>query len=658
MKKLNKLLAVITALALAMSMLSVVSIAETTVIDSGTFGASGSNLSWSLTSDGVLTISGTGAMEDFSNYRYTGILSDVPWSTYKSSYSADVVVTSVVIEEGVTTIGKGAFYGFTSLASVSLPSTLLEIHAYAFVGAVFTSIDIPTSVISIEATSYLLVASDGTALTSGGAFRCGSLTTINVSDDNKYYSDIDGVLFNKAGTELVFYPEGRTDTSYVIPDGVTTIADGAFYNCQYLQDITVPESVTSIGVEAFCSETIKTVTISENVSGLSIDKEAFLWSSINSIDIPAGVTNIEESAFRECYYLSSINVDEDNQYYCDIDGILFNKNQTVLVAYPGKLSNTSYSIPNGVVCISDYAFDCVLYLEILYIPKTVTNVGDHSFGGDNLTDVYYYGSESEWNSINAYITEFCNTGLYYATIHYNYSDADDPATTYTISAATSDYGTVSVTPTSAEAGDTVTVTVTANTGYTVSGITVVDASGNTVTVSGSDGTYTFTMPDSAVTITPTFTSTSSSTDHTHTYVLTRWAWSTDYSSAFAVFYCSSCGDNMFAPATVTSSYTYGVLTKTASLYYDGVLYTDSQLDTSTLIASGVTTTTTTTDTSSQVIVVDEPVEETDTETEEDETEPETEPEVTETESNPTTGIVFSLIPMAIAALAVVSSKRR
>lgn len=649
-------------------MLSVVSVAETTVVDSGTFGADGNNLSWSLTSDGVLTISGTGAMEDFSNYRYTGILSDVPWSTYKSSYSADVVVTSVVIEEGVTTIGEGAFYDFTSLASVSLPSTLLEIHAYAFVGAVFTSIDIPASVTSIDATSYLLVALDGVALTSGGAFRCGSLTTINVSDDNKYYSDIDGVLFNKAGTELVFYPEGRTNTSYVIPDGVTTIADGAFYNCQYLQDITVPSSVTSIGVEAFCSETIKTVTISENVSGLSIDKEAFLWSSIKSIDIPAGVTNIEESAFRECYSLSSINVDKNNQNYCDIDGVLLTKDLTILIAYPRKAGNTSYAIPDGVERIGNYAFDLgVTRLEVLYVPDTVTSIGyafSVPFGySSGLTDVYYYGSEAEWKAIDATITAGYNEGLYNATIHYNYSDTDDPTTTYTISVPTSDYGTVTVTPTSAEAGDTITVTVTANTGYTVSGITVVDGSGNTVTVSGSGGTYTFTMPDSAVTITPAFTSTSSSTDHTHTYVLTRWAWSTDYSSAFAVFYCSSCGDNMFVPATVTSSYTYGVLTKTASLYYDGVLYTDSQLDTSTLIASGATTTatsTTTTDTSSQVIVVDEPVEDTDTELEVD-TEESSEPEeVSEpvVESNPTTGIVFSLIPMAIAALAVVSSKRR
>ncbi|MCD7803934.1 MAG: leucine-rich repeat protein [Oscillospiraceae bacterium] len=1033
MKKLRKVLAVVTALVLAVSMLGMVTVADdVTVVDSGTFGADGSNLSWSLTSDGVLTISGTGAMEDFSNYRYTGILSDVPWSIYKSSYTADVVVTSVVIEEGVTTIGKGAFYYFTSLSSVSLPDTLLEIHEYAFVETALTSVSIPDSVVSIDAASYVYVDETGSALTSGGAFYCESLTSITVSEDNKYYLDVDGVLFNKDGTELIFYPVGRTGASYAIPDGVTTIADGAFFSCKHLQNISVPSSVTNIGVEAFCSEKIKTVTISEDVSGLSIGKEAFMWSYISSIDIPAGVTNIEESAFRACYNLSSINVDGDNQYYCDIDGILFSKDQTVLLAYSGKSSNVSYAIPNSVVHISEYAFDCASYLATLYIPKTVTSIGYYAFGdsltfGENLTDVYYYGSESEWNSIDVCVLSSCNTGLYYATIHYNYvpeyeitidettngtvvadvetaaagdtvtltvtpddgyevssvtvtdeagnevtladdytftmpendvtvtavfaevvedtaiwtvtrdewadngnyasfaftlsdycDDADEivsgdnvtinvtvesdgtyfngtigvntpddtaeegyswasagtiestaspdvwtytvdvasdyaqiqlwwigsdgsyvsvtdisvtinetepepttyavtigevengtvtadvdtaeagdtvtltvtpdegyvvssvtvtdadgneitvaddysftmpensvtisvvfeaeavEPTTYTVTVGEAENGTVTADVDTAEAGDTVTLTVTPDEGYVVSsvtvtdadgneitvaddysftmpennvtvaavfeeeatdeptdpsetytvtvtvtvtggtvtvdkteaaegetvtititladgysvtGVTVVDSYGNTITVTLSGSAYTFTMPSSAVTITPTFEE--ASTEHTHTYVLSGWNWSSDLNSAVGIFYCSSCGGRTVIPATITSSYSNGVPTKIASIYYNGVWYSDSQIDISSLSSTTTTTTpttTTTTTTTEETITVSDPIEDTNTKTE-DEGETVSEPEVS-AETNPTTGVALSLVPLAIAALAIVSSKRK
>lgn len=242
---------------------------------------------------------------------------------------------------------------------------------------------------------------------------------------------------------------------------------------------------------------------------------------------------------------------------------------------------------------------------------------------------------------------------------------DDPSTTTTHTATTTQtsLGTVTVTPTSAEAGATVTVTVTANTGYTVAGITVKDASGSSVTVSGSNGVYTFTMPSSAATITPLFTadSSSSTTEHTHTYVFVGWTWSSDLNSAIGTFYCSTCGNKAIYPATVTSSTTYGVVTKNAAIYLNGVWYTDSKIDTSSTSSTSTsttnTTTTTTTETVDEVIQVEDPIESTETDTEPDDSEPEevTEPEA---ESNPTTGIAISLIPMAIAALAAVSSKRR
>ena len=444
MKK--RLLSFVLAVLMIVSILPATALAAD-IVASGTCGAEGdgSNLTWTLDSDGVLTISGSGDMHGYGS-------SDAPWHGR---------VKSAVIAEGVTSIGGKAFLDCTSLTSVTIPDSVTSIGKQAFMYCTsLTGVTIPDSVTSIGSSAFsycksLTSVTIPNSVTSigGAAFNgCSSLTSVTIPNS---VTSIGGCAFMDCSSltsvtipnsvtsigEYAFY-NCTSLTSVAIPDSVTSIGEYAFYNCRSLTSVTIPDSVTSIGDDAFSNcKSLTSVTIPDSVT--SIGKWAFSeCKSLTSVTIPDSVTSIGDAAFASCTSLTGIWVAEGNSHYAnDASGVLFNKDKTTLVQCPGAFSG-SYAIPNSVTSIVGYAFDGCASLTSVTIPDGVTSIGRYAFHDcrsltsvtipdsvtsigvwafcdcTSLTDVYYAGSEAQWKAIG--IDLYGNDDLLTANIHYNY----------------------------------------------------------------------------------------------------------------------------------------------------------------------------------------------------------------------------------------------
>jgi len=301
-------------------------------------GSCGNNLTWRLESDGMLTISGSGDMIDCSNW-------SAPWYSNRNN------IKSVIINNGVTTIGNSAFHSCENLTNITIPNSVTTIGNNAFYGCgSLINITIPSSVTIIGESTFNY---------------CNKLANINVNSENQNYKSIDGILFNKNETTLIKYPGRKTEASYTIPDSVSTIEHDAFYYCWALTNITMPNGVTFIGENAFNS-----------------------CGNLTDIIIPDSVTTIEDNVFSYCNKLVNINVDSENQNYKSINGILFNKNETTLIKYPGGKTEDSYTIPDSVAAIEHDAFSYCRALTNITIPNSVTSIGESAFNScGSLTDI-------------------------------------------------------------------------------------------------------------------------------------------------------------------------------------------------------------------------------------------------------------------------------
>ena len=411
------------------------------IVDSGTCGGDTyNNLTWTLSTAGVLTISGTGAMANWESTL------DIPWYKHRES------ILSVVIEEGVTSIGDAAFFNCKNLPTITIPQNIAHIGDNVFVG-------------------------------------CNGLTSINVDKNNtNYSSSTDGVLFDKDQKTLMRFPAGKSGSyAYVIPNSVDSIGEYAFQNCTGMSSVTIPKNLKSIGWNGFdnCSGltsiTSNAVTppdcgegddrfdkvdkdIPVNVPEGSVEayKEAPGWSeftniryhciidegkcgygdyyskvtyelscdgvltiagegpmanyrtdeatnpvpwaknkikavviksgvttigrcafyggdNIVSVEIPNTVTSIKEKAFGDCPVLATIEVAADNPNFSSVDGVLFNKDQTTLVQYALGNERTEYTVPNTVISIGERAFERTIHLTSVTLPETVKMIDSYAF---------------------------------------------------------------------------------------------------------------------------------------------------------------------------------------------------------------------------------------------------------------------------------------
>lgn len=363
--------------------------------------------------------------KDSEGLKYT-LLSDDTYSVtgLGSCTDTDVVIPSTYNGKAVTSIGNKAFYMCKTLTSIIIPDSVMSVGSSAFYGCGgLTSVTIPDSVTSIggeafESCNGLTIVVIGNGLNSIGdrvfascsalasvtigegvksvssyAFwRCHSLTNISVSENNAYYKSVDGNLYSKDGVTLVQYAIGKTMTSFVTPDGVTSIGDDAFYGCSNLVSVTIGDSVTSIGISAF--------------SGCS---------GLTSIAIGSGMTSIDYMAFDGCGGLMNIYIG-DMAVWCNISGLenIMTRGASNKNLYLNGVLVTELTIPDSVTCIGDYAFMGIGITSVV-IGGGVTKISANAFlNCSKLASVYYKGMESEWNKIYVgYNSNLKNATRYY-----------------------------------------------------------------------------------------------------------------------------------------------------------------------------------------------------------------------------------------------------
>lgn len=394
-------------------------------------GKCGDNVTWTLSDAGVLTLSGTGETYDYTSANsapfsdFTNLITSIivgsgitrlgkfvlsvllnvatvslpntleiigPYSlgSVGLSFVGDGGELRISIPEGVTTIEDHAFYG-SPMTEVSLPSTLQTIGDSAFASSWHTSITIPASVISIGKDAL--------------GFK---LTSIEVAAGNTAYCAEDGVLFNIQKTQLVAYPTMKEGTSYTVPDGVEKLCGHAFCGNEYLTYVELPDTLTYIGEHAFFNVALTAVDIPESVktigsyafSGTSltevklpevftriedgtfyktglteisipkwvyyIGQSAFEDTALTNVHIPKGVTEIGLNAF-DCPTLVSITVDEANEKYFSVDGVLIGRYQYTSESgelhdgysfeqYPDGNTREEYTVPKYVTILYNGEF--------------------------------------------------------------------------------------------------------------------------------------------------------------------------------------------------------------------------------------------------------------------------------------------------------------
>ena len=409
-------------------------------------GTCGDNLTWTLDDGGVLAISGTGVIRDTA-FRgepkiKTVIVGDGVTSIGYSAFSSCSNLTSVEIPDSVTSIGDYAFSNCSSLTSITIPDGVTSIGSSAFSQcSSLTSVEIPDSVTSIGNGAFygsrltdvyyggsrtewneILIGGDNDQLTganihctktdstatTGASGTCGVNLTWILTDDGTLTISGTGVMHNYDSLGgAPWYGKRSMIKCLIIEPGVANIGDNAFGSCTNLTSVEIPDSVTIIGDCAFynCSS-LASITISDSVT--SIGDYAFHGcNSLTSVEIPDSVTIIRFNAFSYCNSLSSITIP--------------NSVKTIdQAAFSNCSSLTSITILDGVATIGWSAFSDCSSLTSITIPDSVTSIGGTAFSGCSaLTDVYYGGSRAEWNKI--WIDTY-NDQLRGANIHYAKTD--------------------------------------------------------------------------------------------------------------------------------------------------------------------------------------------------------------------------------------------
>ncbi len=272
-------------------------------------------ITWTLDGNtGVLSIVGTGPMPDFANQ-------GAPWFEYHEN------ITSIVISEGITTVGKYSFVRCKNVISVSLPSTLKEIKYHGFNNCrSLVSVSLPPSLVTLDTSAF---------------GECSALKEITVPGSVKNFGSS---VFSHCGI-----------VTATLEEGITVLPDSMFYNCDSLVKINLPSTLTAIEDTVFRD-----------------------CSKISVFTVPKSVTSVGYGVFSDCVNLENIFVEDGNSHFCDISGVFYSKDKKTLLCYPAKRTG-SYTIPDGTVTVAGAAFSGATKLSAITFPETLTRIEDYAF---------------------------------------------------------------------------------------------------------------------------------------------------------------------------------------------------------------------------------------------------------------------------------------
>ena len=406
-------------------------------------GTCGENVIWTLTTDGLLTISGQGAMgTPDKNWAYSSVavkkavIKPGMTSVVSNAFMSCASLKEVVLPEGIETIGAQAFYNCYALESVSIPEGVREIGARCFYNcyklteavlpqtvsaigsAVFyhcsalKKVELPVQITTMDTASMFsgcpqlteVQLPDGVTKIGAYAFsECTSLTTVKVPES---VTSIGESAFNRCSNlENLNLPAGITSmeckntfnrckkltAKIVVPDGTTKIGDSTFQDCEALTEIVLPDTVTEIGKNAFNGcKNWSNPTIPSKVT--SIGEKAYdICKQMIRADIPAGVTQIEDGTFEYCSALQSVTIPAGVKQIGSNAFAGCSALETVKLpdsvaaigagAFARCTSLNSINVPDGVQSIESNTFWQCMSLKTIALPESVNQIGKSAFEG-------------------------------------------------------------------------------------------------------------------------------------------------------------------------------------------------------------------------------------------------------------------------------------
>ena len=386
--------------------------ADKTIVTGGTCG---SGLTWTIYDDGTLYITGTGAMTSYSEY------SRPPW------YNFTALVTELILDPGMTTIGSYAFANFDALTEITIPDSVTNIGTYAFYDCDgLTAFGIPDNVTAIGNDSFR---------------NCDSLTAVTIGDS------VETVGWNSfedcAALETVIFGESVTAvhnsafrdctalTSVILPESVTTIQNYAFQNCTALESVSLPAGLTSIGENVFAGCPLLTSAgPADSVAAIrfgwadAIPAYAFHnCACLETVELPETVASIGTYAFYGCAALETAELPDavteigDRAFYgcAALSGVTLPTGLTALGSYAfcNCVALVSVEIPEGITDLSIGVFSGCSALETVVLPDTMTAIGSNAF--DSCSALEEIDLPEGLETIGEYAFESCDA-LTFVTI--------------------------------------------------------------------------------------------------------------------------------------------------------------------------------------------------------------------------------------------------